>query len=738
MSKRSQVVCMVASGIVGAVLVVGCQSRQAFLVRDVQPALEPTAESEGWVSTGGTVNCVPASAGPLPAESYQPSLPSGGIRLGVPVLGDVPHLGRLFGTGSRARGTSGAQRPDEVLVVEKREGGTSELEDTAHMTAKIGDEEKEVPLPLKHTDVKAQISAFVATVDVTQQYHNPFAEKIEAVYVFPLPENAAVTDFIMVIGERRIRGIIREREEAQRIYQEARRQGYRASLLTQERPNIFTQRVANIEPGHDIDVQLTYFHTLHQVGSEYEFVFPTVVGPRFNPPGSTDGVGAVAHGADGTSGQSTEVTYLKPGTFSSHDLSLTVDIEAGMPIHDVRSPTHVFAASELSPTQTRLVLAPNDRIPNRDIVIRYRLAENEPKGTVLTHADGEENTFALLIEPPKSEKKLPRAPREMVFVVDCSGSMNGWPLAKAKEAMVRCLKSLGKDDTFQIIRFSSNASKLGADPVPATAENVRRGVRYLKHLKGGGGTMMIEGIKAALDFAHDPRRVRIVSFMTDGFIGNESEILGAIQERLGSSRIFSFGVGSSVNRYLLTSMARFGQGEAEIITLDESPSRAVDRFYAKAARPALRDVRIHWGGMDVRDVYPRRIPHLYVGKPVVVVGRYRGRLPERIEVSGMLGDRRVSFAVAAGGGREQNHPGIAGVWARRKLQALADEEIVMGSNELRSDMIKTSVESSVLCGYTAFVAVDSTERTAGDHGTTVKVPVPVPHGVRYETTVQGR
>ena len=618
----------------------------------------------------------------------------------------------------------------------ERGQGTAQLEDTAHMTAKTGDGEQEVPLPLKHTDVKAQISAFVATVHVIQQYHNPFAEKIEAVYVFPLPENAAVTDFVMVVGERRIRGIIREREEARRIYQEARRQGYRASLLTQDRPNIFTQRVANIEPGHDIDVQLTYFHTLRQVGSEYEFVFPTVVGPRFNPPGSADGVGAVADGAAGASGQSTEVTYLKPGTFSSHDLSLTVDIEAGLPIHDVHSPTHVLDLTTPSATPTRLVLAPNDRIPNRDIVIRYRLADDQPKAMLLTHRTGTENTFALLIEPPRSGETLPRAPREMVFVLDCSGSMKGWPLAKAKDAMRRCLKSLREDDTFQIIRFSSNASTLGSAPVPATAKNVRRGLSYVEKLRGSGGTMMVDGVKAALDFPHDPRRVRIVSFMTDGFIGNEDDILAAVQERLGASRIFSFGVGSSVNRYLLTSLARFGQGEAAIVTLEENPSAVVDDFYKKAAYPALRDVRIHWNDMDVRDIYPRRVPHLYVGQPIVVVGRYRGSIPETVQVSGMLGDRSVSFPVQTGSGGTESHPGIAGVWARSKLQSLADEEIVSGSGELKPVMIKTSVENSVLCGYTAFVAVDGTERTAGDHGVTVKVPVPVPHGVRYDTTVQ--
>src|SRR5947208_11878295 len=214
------------------------------------------------------------------------------------------------------------------------------------MLAKIPRKPREIPLPLEHTEVKALVSGFIATVEVTQQFQNPYDARIEAVYVFPLPHNASVNDFVMTIGERRIRGIIRERREAERIYQEAKERGYVASLLTEERPNIFTQSVANIEPGRAIDVNIKYFHTLDYVDGWYEFVFPMVVGPRFNPPGTTNGIGAVERGGRGASGQSTEVQYLRPHERSGHDISLAVNIDAGVPVEQVECKPHQVRRSE--------------------------------------------------------------------------------------------------------------------------------------------------------------------------------------------------------------------------------------------------------------------------------------------------------------------------------------------------------------------------------------------------------
>ncbi len=605
------------------------------------------------------------------------------------------------------------------------------------MLAKLPQKDKKIPLPLKHTDVQGQISGYIATVDVTQEFHNPFDEKIEAVYVFPLPQNAAINEFIMTVGKRRIRGIIRERQQAERIYQQARSQGHVASLLTQERPNIFTQKVANIEPNKQIDVNIKYFNTLAYADGWYEFVFPMVVGPRFNPPGFTDGVGAVARGKAGISGQKTEVQYLKPGQRSGHDISLAVDIDAGVAIEELVCRSHVITNSSASRQRKTIKLSSLDSIPNKDFVLRYKVAGKKVKSALVTHRDKRGGFFTLMLYPPENLSYIKRAPMEMIFVLDCSGSMRGKPIAKAKQAITRALRKLQPNDTFQVIRFSNNASQLGPAPLPATPANIRKGLKYVDALHGSGGTMMIEGIKAALGFAHDPRRFRLVSFMTDGYIGNEAQILAEVHNSLGASRIFSFGVGSSVNRYLLDRMARIGRGAVAYVGLDDSAGEVVDQFYDRISHPAMADVEIDWGSMEVTDLQPYRIPDLFVGRPVIVTGRFKGNGSTTIRVTGKVGDlaQHMEIPVLLDGAAD-THPGIPCVWARKKIETLGNLATYENNPDLPGEIRQVALEYGLMSSYTAFVAVDSSRKTEGDHGVTVAVPVPVPDGVRYETTVQ--
>lgn len=628
---------------------------------------------------------------------------------------------------------------DEVWVIARgdvSDAGTADSPRYPMLRCQAPDLATEVALPLKHTDVQANIAGYIANVRVTQQYHNPYSSKIEAVYVFPLPQDAAVSEFVMTIGARHIRGIIREREEAEEIYAEAKRQGYVASLLTQERPNIFTQSVANIEPGKAIDIELTYFSPLRYQDGEYEFVFPTVVGPRFNPPGSSDGVGAVPRGDRGASGQATEVQYLPPNERSGHDIALSVDIDAGMPIVSVMSPDHSIETSYVSASLRTVRLSRLDTIPNRDFTLRYKVAGDAIKSGMLVHRDQRGGFFTLMLQPPADLSTLARAPMELIFVIDCSGSMIGAPLELAKSAIERALERLTPEDTFQIIRFSDQASQLGSRPVAATPANVERGLEYLAGLDSEGGTMMIEGIRAALDFPHDRKRLRIVSFLTDGFIGNEAEILNEIHQRLGAARIFSFGVGSSTNHYLLEGMARLGNGAVAFIGLDESAARAVDGFYERVAHPALTDIEINWGSLKVSDVYPQRIPDLFVGRPVIVSGRFNGNAPTRITVSGSAGAHTREVVLHVDPSKRANqHPAIANIWARHQIADLEHDAAQLDSEENSGRIKKVALEYGLMSAYTAFIAVDSSARTAGKRGTTVVQPVPVPEGVSYDTTV---
>ena len=593
---------------------------------------------------------------------------------------------------------------------------------------------KRIPLPLKHTDVRASINAYISTVNVRQKFDNPFNEKIEAVYMFPLPEKAAVSEFLMIIGDRRIRGILREKEEAEAIYNEARSQGYQASLLVQHRPNIFEQKVANIEPGQAIDVDIKYFNSLAYSDGWYSFVLPTVVGPRYNPPGHHDSIVPVPRG--GILPGATAVHYLRPNERSAHDLSINVEINAGVAIEELRS-SHQIVTTQNTEESVTVELANQTTIPNKDFVLNFRVAGDTIKSNLLTYVDPatEQGYFTLMIYPPAGLESLSRRPMEMVFVLDCSGSMNGRPLAQAKMAVATALDHLQEGDTFQIIRFSDDSSQFGATPVPATRQNLRAARRYLERLNGSGGTQMIEGVKAALDFPHDPARLRFVSFMTDGYIGNETDILAAVHGRIGDSRIFSFGVGSSVNRYLLERMAKEGRGVVAYLGPQDSAREIMKGFFNRISHPALTDVRLDWGSMAVSDVYPAKLPDLFVGRPVVVTGKYLGAASD-ITVSGMAGTVTHSFGIAADSTQTKNAY-IPRIWARLRIAELADRQAWASDpyRELENAIRSTALEYQLMSAYTAFVAVDSSQRTEGTHGTTVHQAVPVPDGVRYETTV---
>jgi Ca-activated chloride channel homolog len=608
----------------------------------------------------------------------------------------------------------------------------------------IGEDDRvtQVPMPLKHTDVQAAIDGYIATVRVTQQYHNPFDGTIEAVYVFPLPQNAAINEFLMTVGDRTIRGIIRERQEAEEIYAEAKRQGHTASLMTQERANIFTQKVANIDPGQDIDIDIQYFNTLAYHDGAYTFTFPMVVGPRYNPPFKTDGVGAVARGKAGASGQATEVQYLRPTERSGHDISLSVNLDAGVPIESIESKSHVVQVDRdpADKSTAQVILSEHDAIPNKDFVLRYTVAGKTVKSAMLVHPNENDEAggyFTLMLYPPANLADAQRGPMELVFVLDCSGSMKGEPIRLAKQAVERVLKQLRPDDTFQIIRFSNDASQLGPAPIPATKANVQSGLDYLASLNGSGGTQMIEGIKAALDFPHDDNRLRFVCFLTDGFIGNESDILAAVHDKLDASRIFSVGMGSSPNRLLLERMAKMGRGAVAYVGLQDSATEIMDAFFSRVSAAALTDLSIDWAGMQVADVYPRRLPDLFVGRPVVITGRYEGSPPASIVVQGTSAGRLDRFVVeTTGTGIVEEHPALPFVWARMKIADLMDRSTWDRNVEITDVVRETALEYGLMSAYTAFVAVDSLTRTTAGEGTTVPVAVPVPEGVQYETTVQ--
>ncbi len=592
--------------------------------------------------------------------------------------------------------------------------------------------------PLKHTDVRADVTGPVARVTVTQTFQNPFEETIEAVYVFPLPQDAAVNDLEMRLGDRVVRGLIERREEAQRIYRRARDAGHVAALLEQERPNLFTQSVANILPGNEISVTITYVETLDYEKGVYEFTYPMVVGPRFIPPaGGGDAMPAGGEPPTLSSGvrDAHRITppYLPPTVRSGHDISVTVDWDAGIPVERIESRTHRVDVDRTSRTHRTVMLHPNDSIPNKDLVLRCRVAGDGPETGVLSYHDGQSGYLTVLLHPEIDPAPRDVTPKEMIFVLDCSGSMSGEPMAAAKGLVRHALKNVNAHDTFQILRFSTKASGFRPQPIAATPENVKAGLHYLEGLRGGGGTMMVEGIKAALDFPSDPDRLRIVLFLTDGYIGNEDDIFRAVQQRIGDARLFSLGVGSSPNRYLLDGLAREGRGEVQYFLPGSSVADEVATFYDRIRNPYLTDLELVWDGVAVEDVEPYRVPDLFDGRPLVVNARYdgrgRGELLVRGRLAGKPWSRRVKLRLPTS---EGGSPAVGSLWARARIGELERRMLRGESADLIDEITRLGLGHRLVTKFTSFVAVEENLVVSNGKPTKVLVPLEMPEGASYE------
>jgi len=592
---------------------------------------------------------------------------------------------------------------------------------------RIVKDDKVFAIPLQHTDVDTRVTGTIAETTVTQLFVNPYDEAIEAVYTFPLPHKAAVDDYWFHVGKRHIHGVMKEKEEARKIYEEAKKQGKSTALLEQQRPNVFSQSVANIPPGESILIEMHMAHPLEQVSGQYTYAFPTVVGPRF-----LTGPGATAPSAEDAK---LNPPLLPKGTRSGHDIAIKVEIDAGLPVADLKSKSHRLATTALAKGATA-ELASDDTIPNKDFELSWSLAQDETEAWLMVQRQQGGGYFTLTVQPPKSFAAETARGRELVFVVDNSGSMNGAPLDAAKGAMVKVLESMRPDDRFAVLRFSESASALGPKLLDATPANRHKAVEYTRAMVGMGGTAMIEGVNAALSFPHDDRKMRLVLFMTDGYVSNDQEIFGTLGKLIGDTRLFSMGVGNSVNRHLLEGMALTGRGAVTYIRTDEKPEDAVERFYARIANPVLTDVQVDWGTLPVRDVVPAAIPDLFTGQPVVVYGKFDGEPKGQAKVTGKIGDKDVEILVDVNFSETKGRSvGLASLWARQRIDDLKLPTYVMKPDDdrregVKKQIIELALAHSVMTEYTSFVAVDE-KRVVNPDGTfkTVSVPIEVPEGV---------
>lgn len=599
--------------------------------------------------------------------------------------------------------------------------------------------------PLRHTDVHADIAGFLARVNVTQEFENPFPDKIEAVYTFPLPQAAAVDDMTLKVGDRVVKGKILRREEAQAVYDAARNAGQVAGLLDQERPNIFTQSVANISPGQSVTITISYVETLKYDEGTYEFSFPVVVGPRYvpgTPTGEAQKDGGRLPGTDRVPDASRVSPPVVPeGMRAGHDISIDVTLDAGVPIDGLKSVSHEIEVERTSPSAARVRLKDLTAIPNKDFVLRYDVAGQRIEDALLTHRDARGGYFTLILQPPERVTVEDVTPKELVFVLDTSGSMSGFPIEKAKETMKLALEGLYPQDTFNLITFSGDTAILFPEPVPATKENLARSQKFLESRRGEGGTEMMKAIKAALDPSDSADHVRVVCFMTDGYVGNDMEIISEVQKH-PNARVFAFGIGGSVNHFLLDQMAERGRGEVEYVSLNEDGSAAARRFHERVRNPLLTDITIDWGGLPVADVYPQRIPDLFSAKPVVLSGRFtgagRGVVRIRGKMSGHVYEREIAVALPDA---QPEHEELATLWARRRVDDLMGEDFAgLQQGNMRQDLREAitglGLEYKLMTQFTSFVAVEEMTVTDGGQPRRVDVPVELPEGVSQQA-VQG-
>lgn len=587
---------------------------------------------------------------------------------------------------------------------------------------------KQQVFPLKHTEVMAKVSGNVSRVEVTQSFTNPFKNPIEAVYVFPLPDDAAVDDMEIKVGDRIIRGLIKKREEAKQIYQQAKAQGKIAGLLEQERDNIFTQSLANIKPGEKIDVTIRYTESLKFTKGDYEFVFPMVVGPRYIPGNTVDSAGNTNLVKDAS--KITPPTV--PTGRSGQDIGVTVELEAGVPISNVRSLSHQIATVQ-DGRIVRVQLAKQNTIPNKDLILRYQVAGNQTQSTVLSSADERGGHFATYLIPAVQYQSNEIVPKDVVFLMDTSGSQEGTPIVQSKELMRRFINGLNPNDTFTIIDFADTAQQLSATPLPNTASNRQKALNYINRIDANGGTELMNGIQKVLSFPPAPDgRLRSVVLITDGLIGDDNAIIAEVQKNLKpGNRLYSFGVGPSVNRFLVDRIAEEGRGTAKVLAPEERPEKVVEKFFQEINNPVLTNIEVSWQGTGkAPEIYPLKPPDLFANEPLVLFGRKGDRTKGNLKITGIAaGGKRYEKTLPIefdGGGNEA----IAQLWGRARIKDLMSKMYGGENPNGVKAVTDTALSYRLLSQYTAFVAVTEDVRVDPKDTKKVQVPAETPDGMK--------
>ena len=597
-----------------------------------------------------------------------------------------------------------------------------------------------IPAPLLRTNVNIAVTGTIARTVLTQEFVNPSRVKddwAEGVYVFPLPDTAAVDHLRMKVGDRTIIGEIRERGEAKRAYEQARQEGKRASVVEQERPNVFTVSVANIAPQDRTTIEIEYQETVRYDHGEFSLRFPMVVGPRYIP-----GTPVIVEGETQGSGRSpdtdrvTDASRITPPVQHPHrgpinPVTLTVDLEAGLPLGKIESAFHEILMIA-DPDGRRHVTLRQDHVPaNRDFQLTWQPAGcASPTAIVYLQPQSDSAYGLLMVAPPASSETIRTPPRETIFVIDTSGSMAGTSIEQAKAALVLALGRLTSQDRFNVIQFNSATHVLFSEPQPVRTDTLGKAVRYVERLPANGGTEILPALRMALRGRAPATHLRQVIFLTDGQVGNEEELFDVIRVQLGQSRLFTIGIGSAPNSHFMRKAAEFGRGTFTHIGSTSEVKAQMDTIFRKLERPVLTDIQVQ-GFEATAELFPSRIPDLYDGEPVVLAFK-TSTVPSRVSLTGTFNGGTWNKTVDVAGGPSRD--GLSIYWARQKIASLMDRNRSDGGEgAMRQSVLAIALAHHLVSPYTSLIAIDTEPIKPNDASLiTHAMPTNLPESQHYQ------
>lgn len=579
----------------------------------------------------------------------------------------------------------------------------------------VNGQSQQVELPLKSTSAEVKIAGVIADVKIRQTYVNSGTAPVEAVYIFPGSTQAAVYGMNMKVGERIIKAEIKEKQEAQETFDNAKTEGKTASLLQQHRPNVFQMNVANIQPGETVEVELLYNELLIPHDGLYEFVFPKVVGPRYT---NEEGM---------RKDQWVLNPYTNPrahqNTFSRPAFDIKVNLNTPLPLQQVLSPSHQVEIQYQSEKEARIKLAsPGNLLDNKDFIIRYGLGGGAIQSGISMYRGKDENFFLAMLQPPTRVVSSEIVPREYIFIVDVSGSMNGFPLSITKNLIKDLLSNLHASDKFNVLLFSASSDALSGTSLPATDANIKKAISFVEKEPGSGGTELLPALKRALALPKEAGLSRNIVIATDGYVTVEKEAFDLVSQNLGDANFFPFGIGGNVNRYIIEGLARAGHGEPFILTKPSEAGDYAEKFRKYIESPILTDIEVGIKGLDVYDVEPHSFPDLFAERPILIFGKWKGKPQGKLIIKGVNseGKFRQSYSMDENDVSEDCEA-LAYLWARHRIMRLSDYNSTSNGESFRKEITALGLQYHLLTEFTSFVGVD-------DQQVEVSVETPISGG----------